>query len=293
MPLIALGLGWLLDILHELALWSGVLLLVASGLSLYYGWNRRRAATLVEETPRTGVTDIRSPGIVRVRGTVVPEHELDTFTSPIAADEGCVLSAWEIEEKYDTAKNRTWEPAAWGIRTVPFYIDDGTDRILVDVENRTVGNETGDVFTPEKILVSDGVSLSGVQCSFDAFDIHVETDYGESPPERITAFLEATDGASVEPMAPDIVVDQSKRKYHEATLQPGDEVSVMGHAESRHDAPMSTTGPENLVLSQSDTATFRLSTAPFDELTNGVGGLLFALFTGIVGAALLAAVFAP
>lgn len=287
---VSLGGGWLGAILSELALWSGVLLLLASGISFYVGWNQRRTAALVDETPRSDVAAVQSPGVVRVRGRVTPAVETDTFESPISAEAGCVLSAWEIEEQYDTPKNRAWEPSAWGIRSVPFSIEDGTGELLVEIDDRTVGNETGDVFTPEKLLATDGVSVEGMRCEFESFDVHVETDYGESPPERITDFLTATEGVSVEPMATDLVVDASKRRYREQTLQAGDEVSVLGVARPRRDAGGWTGHPRDLVVSQSDEVALRLSTRPFGAVADGGGGLLFGLLTGIAGAGLLAVI---
>lgn len=287
---VSLGGSWPGAVLQELALWGGVLLLLASGISFYVGWNQRRTAALVDETPRSDVAAVRSPGAVRVGGRVVPTDGTDTFESPIRAEAECVLSAWEIEERYDTPKTRAWEPSAWGIRSVPFSVEDGTGELLVEIDDQTVGNETGDVFTPERLLATGGVSVEGVRCEFESFDVHVETEYGESPPERITDFLTATEGVSVEPMATDLVVDASKRRYREQTLRAGDEVSVLGVARPRRDAGGQTGYPQDLVVSQSGEDVLRLSTRPFGDVADGGGGLLFGLLTGIVGAGLLAMV---
>lgn len=284
-------LDWLRILARELALWGGVLLLLASVLSFYAGWNRRKRSSLVEETPRRDITGVRSPGTVRVRGEIVAQAEQDIFTSPIKADEDCVLSAWEIEERYDTPKNNSWEKSAWGVQAVPFYLSDGTERVLVDVDDVVVGNETEDVFTPETVLASAGVSVEGLRCEFEAFEVHVETDYEESPPRRIREFLRTTDGVSLGPMTTDLgdaVVDASQRKYHEETLQPGDELSIIGHVAPRRRDVESTGHPHDLVFTQSGEATLRLSEQPFDEVADGGGQLLFGLLTGIVGAGLLA-----
>lgn len=281
--------GWLVGLLRELALWSGILLSVASALAFYHGWKRRQVASLIAETPRSDVADVRSPAVVRVRGTVQPEVETDVFTSPIGGDEQCVLAGWEIEERYDT-NPRSWETSAWGVRSVPFYVADGTGTLLIDLEDRTVGNETDDLFTLESLLASEGVSVEGLRCEFDSFEVRVETGYEEAPPRRTAEFLESTDGVSVDPMATDLVVDASERKYREQTLQPGDEVSVVGYAEPRRDSPGSAARPENLVVTQSDEATLYLATQPLDDVHDGAGGLLLGLLVGAVGLALLAAV---
>lgn len=286
--LIAFVGGWLGDILGELALWSGVLLVFASVLALYSAWKQREMATLVDETPRVDIGDIESPGLVRVRGTVAQSAE-GTFISPIAGDRECVLSAWEIEEQYDTPKTNSWESAAWGVRSEPFGIEDATGTLSVAIDDRTVGNETGDVFTPEKLLVSDGVAVDGLQCAFGTFETEVETGYEELPPKRIRDFLAATPGVSVDPMATDLVVDASKRRYSEATLQPGEEVSLLGHVSKRSDSVAPQGESERFVITHSEESTLYLSTEPFDDVPDGSGAVLFGVLVGAVGVGLLVA----
>lgn len=280
--------SWFGEILGELALWSGVLLMFASVLALYSAWKRREIATLVDETPRIDIGNAESPGLVRVRGTVVPSEE-GTFTSPIAGERECVLSAWEIEEQYDTPKTNSWEAAAWGVRSEPFGVEDATGTLSVAIDDRTVGNETGDVFTPEKLLVSEGVAFDRLQCEFDSFDTEVETGYEESPPKRIRDFLAATSGVSVDPMATDLVVDASKRRYSEATLQPGDEVSLLGHVSKRSDSVAPQGESERFVIAPSEESTLYLSAEPFDDVPDGSGAVLFGVLVGAVGVGLLVA----
>lgn len=285
--------GTVLDeLLRELALWSGVPLAIAGALALYHGWKQRQVAALVRETPRSDVGDVRSPGVVRVRGAVVPKTETESFASPVGGDEECVLAAWEIEERYDAAKSRSWEPAAWGVDAAPFYVEDGTGKLLVDVDDRVVGNETDDLFAPERLLATDGVSVDGLRCEFDSFDVRVETDAGESPPRRIAEFIDSTEGVSDEPMTRAPAVNASERKYREGTLQAGSEVSVVGYAQPRRDALVSAAGPGDLVVTQSDEATLHLSTRPMDGVSRGGGSVLFGVLVGGVGVALVTAALA-
>lgn len=281
--------GWLEGLLGTLALWGGVLLSLAAALSFYHGWKRRRLSALLSETPRTEAAEVRSPGVVRIRGRIVPAADADPLTAPFG-DSECVLAAWEIEEMYDAPKNRSWEPAAWGVRSVPFYVEDSTGRLRVEVNDRTVGNETAEVFTPERLAVSDGVAVDGLHCEFESFGVRAETDYGESPPGRIREFLAATEGVSAGPMATTAVVDASKRRYREGVLRPGDEVSVVGYA-SREIESGTSSEPHEFVLAESDRTTLYLSIAPFDEVPDGGGSLLFGVLSGLAGAGLLAVAF--
>lgn len=278
------------SVFRELALWIGVLFLLASVLSVYQGWNQRKLSSLVDETPRSDITEVRSPGTVRIRGEIMPQSEHDPFTSPIKGDEHCVLSAWEIKEMYDTPKTKSWERSAWGVNAVPFYVSDGTEKLLVDIDDEVVGNETNDVFTPETLLTSEGVSMEGLRCEFESFEVHAETEYEESPPRRVEEFVRTTDGISTDPMASDfgLVVDASKRKYLEQTLQPGDEISVIGSATPRRETVASTAHPDDLVLTQTAEPALHLSERSFDEIPTGRGALLFGALSGVVGVALLA-----
>lgn len=287
---VLLGIGWLDDIVQELALWGGVLLLLAGVLAFYQGWTRRRFASLIDETPRSDIAAVRSSGTFRVRGEIVPQTEQDTFTSPIKADENCVVTAWEIKEMYDTPKTTSWERAAWGVQAAPFYLSDGTEQILVDINDEVIGNETDDVFSPEVILAPDGVSIDGLRCDFETFDVHVETGYDESPPPRVLEFLEETDGVSADPMATnlgDSVVEASKRKYLEQTLQAGDKVSIVGSVALRSESLESVAHPRDLIFTQTDEGTLRLSKQSYDDVADGGGALLFSALTSVVGSALL------
>ena len=280
-------------IAREIALWGGVFLLFASGLSLYWGWNKRKLSRVISETPRQPISEVQSPGLVRVRGTVTPQVEQDTFTSPITSTEDCVLSAWEIKEKYDTPKTNSWERSAWGVTTVPFYLSNhNTERkIPVEIDDVVVGNNTDDVFTPETLLSTNGVAVDGLQCEFEAFDVHIETDYAESPPKQVAHFIDETDGLSEEPMTTSmggLVIDESKRKYLEQTLTTGDTVSILGYAKPRQDGMVSQIHQSDLILTQTEESPLYLSEHSFDEIPNGKGALVFSLLTGVLGLGLLA-----
>jgi len=289
-PVASVG-GWFGAVLRELALWAGVLLLLVGGLSLYRGYARRQLSELVDETPESDVTEVRSEGTARVRGRVVPRTDRDTFESPIKGDEDCVLSAWEIRELYDAPKSNSWENAARGVRSVPFALADDTGKILVDIDDTVVGNETGEVVTPEAILASAGVATESVHCEFETFDVHLETGYDESPPGRTAEFLARTDGVSLDPMVSDFggsVVDGSKRRYLEETVQAGDEISIVGSVVPRRQGAEVTTEPSDLVFTASADTPLRISERPFEELTDGGGLLLFGILAGLAGGALLA-----
>lgn len=279
---------WLVAVLEEVALGGGALLLVCGGLLCYFGWDQRRTAALLADADPVSPEEAEPGTLARVRGTVTATAD-GTLASPVA-DRECVLAGYEIEEQYDTPADTTWEQAAWGVTSVPFAVESDGGRLLVDVGDHVVGNATEDVFTPESVLVSAGVSTPEVRCRFERFDTHLETDYGEAPPPRLARFLDATDGLSTDPMASTPTVDESRRRYREGWLRPGDEVSVLGTVTRRADADTAAGHPDEMVLTGGDETPLRLSAEPLDAGGGGTGAILTGLAFGAVGLALLAAV---
>ncbi|MFB6121873.1 MAG: hypothetical protein ABEJ78_00230 [Haloferacaceae archaeon] len=263
----------------------GALLLTVGILAIYIGWKRRQRAAAVADTPLQAAGDVDEPGLVRVRGTVTTGPYGETFRSPVGDEPECVLAAWEIEEKPETGPTRSWERAAWGVRSVPFALEDDTGRVYVDPGTHTVGNETDDVVTPESVLASNGVAVEGLVCEFDGVDVAVETDYGEDPPRHVRRFLEATDGVSADPMSPGVA--ESKRRYSERVLAPGDAVSVLGAAHPRRGG-VAASAADAFVVEPGGETTY-LSTGRLDELPDGRGNLWTGAVFAAVGVALLVA----
>lgn len=54
------------------------------------------------------------------------------------SDDECVLAEWEIEECDESGKGSRWRTEGSGTLSVPFYVDDGTDRVLVRPDGATV-----------------------------------------------------------------------------------------------------------------------------------------------------------
>ncbi|MGB9933930.1 hypothetical protein [Haloarcula amylolytica] len=134
------------------------------------------------------------------------------------------------------------------------------------------------------------MSIEGLRCEFKTFDDHIETGYEESPPRRVSEFMENTDGISVDPMATnleDYIVDHSRRKYLEQTLEPGDQLSVIGSAVPRREDIESAAYPRDLVVTQTDETALQLSEQSYDNIADGGSALLVSALTSISGIALL------
>lgn len=267
----------------------GALLLVGGLFGVATGARRRLQSRAVEATPRAEVRALDGDGAstdgdrVHVRGEVVPATGAgaEPFSSPVAGDPDCVLAAWQVRERPDTDAAGGWDMAGWGVESVPFYVDDGTGRVLVDPGTRETGNLSGDVVGSNQLVPRAGVAVDRVVCEFDSFDRKLETDYGEDPPERLARFLDDSDAVNVGSTAP--LSDEAQRRYSEGVLSPGDEVSVLGRATADRADPDAT-----LAVEPDDGTTMRVSTRPLEEASGGSAALWTGLVVGALGAVLLA-----
>ncbi|MDY7081193.1 MAG: GIDE domain-containing protein, partial [Halobacteria archaeon] len=101
-------------------------------LALYGAVHKHRQKRLVTDTPTSKVRSL-AMGPVEFKGKA-EKHE-ETLTSPFS-DEECVAYTYGIEEytKYhtDDGTEYKWKSVEAGKRAVPFFVNDGTGRVLVD-----------------------------------------------------------------------------------------------------------------------------------------------------------------
>lgn len=238
------------------ALFAGVVLLGIGGVVAWYGRGQHQRYRLVTETPTTEILNLREEGPVELEGEVTAE---ETFRSPIG-DEEAVLSAWEIEEWDERGESGMWETRASGVYSRPFAVDDGTGEVRVEVEDHVKGEDDGhfDVQAPGVDVdrkLSSGVSVDGVYCAFEDFPVEVTVPPDRDPPERIAEFVQGEAGVSEQTGSITNFLDagnkHGERRYYEQTIQPGQEVYLLGEARAAPDAtrPLK---PEDVVVTQSE-----------------------------------------
>lgn len=183
----------------------GLLLFGAGGLGIGYGWRRRRQRTAIADTETTDALRL-TPGPAELVGTAEASDE-GALPAPFS-DGSCFLAEWEIEEWDESGKHSSWRTEGTGTVTTPFFLDDGTDRVLV---------------RPSEATVDLSVSRETTRVGVD-----------EEPPEPIRRFLDldATPGDPDEALVKALDWGQQvgDRKYHQRLLGPGDEVYVHGTA---------------------------------------------------------------
>ncbi|QLD87946.1 hypothetical protein HWV07_02385 [Natronomonas salina] len=184
---------------------AGVFLLGVGIVAGAYGLRRRRQRDAIAGVETTDVLRL-TPGPAEVYGTAEPTED-GPLPTPFS-DDDCLLVEWEIEEWEESGKHSSWRTEGAGTITAPFYVDDGTDRVLVRPGEATVElsgpRETTEVGVDEP--------LPGPIQRF--------VDLDSTPGEPRGAFLQAIDwGTRV-----------GDRKYHQRVLRPGDQVYVHGTA---------------------------------------------------------------
>jgi hypothetical protein len=113
----------------------GLIFVGAGILGVGYGWRRRRQRNAIASTETTDVLRL-APGPAEVVG-VAERSEDGTLSAPFSQEE-CLLAEWEIEEGEESGKTSSWRTEGKGTVTTPFYVDDGTDQVLVRPGEATV-----------------------------------------------------------------------------------------------------------------------------------------------------------
>lgn len=232
---------------------GAVLVIIAVGVA-FIGRRHHRQHRAVTGTDTTDVRAIDSEGRVELKGTVRAD---DAFESPVTGAES-VLAAWEVEEWDESRGSEMWETRASGVYATPFSLDDDTGSVRVDVGEHV--EETGGGTGIHEIqlgaldvdrFLANGVAVDGVRCLFDRFAAQTTIPPDADPPERIAEFVADEDAVAEQSDAVTNVVDvgnaHGERRYYEGTLQPGDDVYLLGRARATENAthPLK---PEDVVV---------------------------------------------
>lgn len=206
------------------------------GLYLIYdGFGKWQTKRVIEDTP---TAKVRSMAVGRTELEGIAEPDGGTIEAPFT-DEECLHIDWEVEEwrKDPDDDDYDWATVAKGARSVPFYLDDGTGRVLV----RADGGEPT-------------FEISGANTH------RITVDRGHSPPPEVGEFIESHDSqydnASVFADPVDALTDLAtseaigftdrRRRYTQRVLPAGSDVYLLGSAVQRDVA--GTTGSQEDLL---------------------------------------------
>ena len=221
------------------------------------GRKTKNRSKRIKETETTEISELQ-PGTVEVKGKARPTEEDSTFLSPINRDE--VLATKVMVERYESHGSETggggWKTIHEEKQAVPFIVDDGTGEVRVEPPSSSEQQMLAEL-NREKV------------------------PGGQEPPETIREFVEReseideTSNTSVGPLSLG-----ERRRYSEGSIQPGEEVYVLGRAREE-DAGW---GESSYVIGEpTASGDFIMSDKPEEQLIKEGkwGGLLLYVVGGI------------
>ncbi|MHB9286146.1 hypothetical protein ACKVMT_03800 [Halobacteriales archaeon Cl-PHB] len=221
-------------------------------LAIYWGWNRYERYSLIRNTPTSKVRSM-AVGRTELHGTATP---VDAPLGAPFSNEPCLYADWSVEEyRHDPNDDgKDWQTIAQGELATPFFLEDGTGRVLVHASedtdfdlsdaNETTVTATGRRDTPAVITEFVETARTGTGDSDWGLD-----DLAANPLDTIRATFEG-DGR--------IGHSSNRRRYRQNVLPVESAVYVLGYARSRDvtEVPDRVAGAnEDLLVVERDTST--------------------------------------
>lgn len=231
---------------------SGLVLTLGGGGGMLYGWRQRKPNQLITETETTDIRAIDREGPVELTGTISSAATGTGFTSPLGQQDQTVFAGWEVEEWDDHTQESAWIPIASGTVSEPFYLDDGTARVRVAIEDRSLA----------------------VRWEFADVPVVEEVDVDADTPTHISDFVRdepllAEQSGSITNRVDVGQQAHGDRRYAERALGPGAEIYLLGYVHAL-DGATRPLQPEDVVVTTTDDGPFILSDLPEDELIDQI-----------------------
>jgi hypothetical protein len=196
-----------------------ILILVGGGAGLVTtGFTRRKQRTLMRDTPTEDVESM-AVGPSEVKGSALAADG-DPFPAPFS-DDDCVVAEYEVEQYHEDDDGGNWSTVAQGVVHTPFYVDDGTGRVLVEPHDEA----TFDLDPDDRETV--------------------DVDSSERGPEPVQRFVERTEDVSYPAGAPG---SENDRRYHQNIIRDKESVYVFGTARPRDGDNRGGSNPDRLVI---------------------------------------------
>lgn len=217
---------------------SGMLLVIGV-LLMRRAFKRRKQRQLIAETPTAEVESL-ALGPTEVKGRAVPAE--GAIRAPFS-DAECLIAQWRVEQYYEDDDSSGWRTKSSGVECAPFYVDDGTGRVLVVPDDRTTYSIDSDA---EPMFEVDArqrppdpvVEFFGERNDFDPFGSLLSTL------DLASTFDFRKEGGFTFSMGGH---RRGDRRYYQNLVRPDEEVFVFGTVQTR-EGSRSARNPENLVI---------------------------------------------
>lgn len=225
---------------------------------LYGGWDRYKRAQLVRDTPTSTVRSL-AVGAAEVKGEAEPVDE--PLVSPLTNQQACMYSL-EIEEYRSNDEGSNWRTVMSLSDQVPFLVDDGTGRVLVEPGGATLAIEV-----EERIEVDDGHEPPEELGTW-AHEQGMVSRPDEPDPEGLKdKLVDVVDAMSASKAETHLVRSASRdRRYTEKVLAAGESTYVFGGAQRRQAADFAENERNLVVREHPGTGRFVVSDKSEDEL---------------------------
>ena len=122
-----------------------LILLLSAGCvyAFFYAFRAWRGNRLVEDTP---TSKVRSAAQGYVEFTGIGMMLPDAPTKAPLSGKPCTWWRYEVEERSSNSRSRSWSKVSSDTSAVPFLLDDGTGRCLIDPRGAEVYTSTKDVW---------------------------------------------------------------------------------------------------------------------------------------------------
>lgn len=244
--------------MHPLLPLVGIGLLVLSWRVVKRGSDSMDRYRRLVGTPDVESADLYPGRTVTLSGTARGER---TFWSPVERRE-CLLAAWRVE-RYSGGggHGNNWKTVASGAHAVPFDVDDGTNRVSVDLRARSAEGDLASCY--DDWLDGAGRVDDEIRQLFEGTE-QVIRHAPDELPEYLSPLYhneDLTRPRSRALNAVELVAETDERRYFETIVTPGDEVFVQGPAYPNPGAAGSL-GPHNTVVRPPADGNFVASNRP-------------------------------
>jgi len=248
-------------------------------LALYGGVAQYRKKRVMRDTPMSKMRSL-ALGPVEVKGK--PEKYKKSFESPFSGEE-CVMYVYSVDV-YKTGGPNTsggWSTVEAGVKAAPFYVNDGTGRVLVDPDG-----------AEKEPPVTNSYEYDGEKEDEKIRRFMSEADelFENTTDVGVTGMAELATGTDLRMGDIDLVGSGRKRRYEESylPLDSDAEVYVFGRAMGR-EGVSSPDNPENIVISRTEeTPLFKISGSSEKENISGASklsrnGAIFGFLFTVMG----------
>lgn len=191
------------------------------------GFKRWRQRNVMANTPTETARSL-SVGPSELKGQAVT-GDRNPIKAPFST-EPCVAAKYEVKEYYDGDNSSGWRTKAAGVMHTPFYVDDGTGRVLIEPHD---------------------------EATFDLDPDDWSTTYVDSSdrgPEPIQEFVETSSTIGYPSNASG---KENDRRYKQNLIRPAESVYIYGTVQPRETVPADADNADRLLVKHVDDGSMR------------------------------------